>query len=231
MSQSVKTAVATAALVFGLLAHTDIAEAQRGGFGGRGGGFGGGGFGGGGFGGGGFGGFRGGGFGGGLGGFRGGGFGGGFRGAVLPGGGFRGGWGGGGWRGPGWGGGWRGGGWGRPVVGGWGGGWGWRRPWARSYWPWYGAGLIGAGYGLGWGSSYYSNIGYGGCYQLRNVWTNWGWRPPVGERLLQRLGRRLGWLEHRLGLVSRSLRVNFDDTRALPVSGGRFCIGRGAGDV
>ncbi|MFA6205958.1 MAG: hypothetical protein WC689_07080, partial [Methylocystis sp.] len=74
--------------------------------------------------------------------------------------------------GAGWGGGWRGG-WGRPVVG----GWGWRRPWARSYWPWYGAGLIGAGYGLGWGSSYYSNIGYGGCYQLRNVWTNWGWRP------------------------------------------------------
>ena len=36
----------------------------------------------------------------------------------------------------------------------------------------YGAGLIGAG----WGWPYYSNISYNSCYQLRTVWTNWGWR-------------------------------------------------------
>ena len=40
----------------------------------------------------------------------------------------------------------------------------------------YGAGLIGAGYGWGWGWPYYNSVAYSGCYQLRTVWTNWGWR-------------------------------------------------------
>lgn len=145
-------AVATAALLGGLVATTEVAQAQFHG----GANFGGGGFRGGGFGGG---------FGhGGFGGFRGGIASGGWRGANF--GGFRGGWGG-GWGGRHWGGGW---GYNRP----------WRPYYRRAYWgggwPWYGAGLVGAG--LGWGWPYYFNAGYYGdsCYRLRRVWTSWGWR-------------------------------------------------------
>ncbi len=185
MSQSIKTAAATAALLVGLLAHTEVADAQwgelrrwfrrlpRGGFGG----------------------FRGGGFGGGL--ALGAAAGAAAGAAQVGAGGLGGGWGRpgvGGWRG-GWGGGWRGA------------GWGWRRPWAGYYrpwrraWPWYGAGLIGAG----WGWPYYSNIGYNSCYQLRTVWTNWGWRRQwVNVCWDGYSGGWSGWLG-RLGLVSPRL--------------------------
>lgn len=124
MSKSIKTAAATAVLLIGLTAHSEVAEAQR------------------------------------WDGWHGFGWGGGgFRGAVLPGVGWRGGWGG------------DGGGWGRPA--GWGRPWGWSyyRPWRR---PWYGPGVIGAG--AGWGWPYYSNVASDSCYQLRPVWTYWGWR-------------------------------------------------------
>jgi hypothetical protein len=157
-----KAVAATAALLIGLLAPTGATDAQTGMAGG--GGFRGGG--------GGFGGFRGGGFGGG-GGLVGGGWRGGGLGSVTTGMGF------GGWRGGGWG--------GRHWGGGWGGHhWGHYRPWAyhrpfyrRAYWggwPWYGAGFAGASWGYG-GWPYYSNVGYySGCYRLRRVWTDWGWR-------------------------------------------------------
>jgi hypothetical protein len=82
--------------------------------------------------------------------------GGGFHGAILPGVGWAGRWGG------------RGG-WGRPV--------GWGQPWGWSYYrtdlPAYSPGY-GAGYGWGWPS--YATAGYGDCYQIRRVWTHWGWR-------------------------------------------------------
>ncbi len=233
MSQSIKTAVATAALVIGLLAHTDIAEAQRGGFGGRGGGFGGGGFGGGGFGGFRGGGFGGGGFGGGLGGFRGGGFGGGFRGAVLPGGGFRGGWGGGGWRGPGWGGGWRG--------AGWGGGWARRlgqacgRRLGRRLGlatpvgafllavVWRGPDRSGIRLGLGFVLLFQ--------HRLRRLLSasqrvdQLGLAAPVGERLLRGWGGGWGGWNTGWGWVELSASRQLLTPSALPISGGRFCIG------
>ncbi len=217
--QGLKIATATAALMIGLLAHTGAADAQAQ-----------------------------------AGGFRGGGdseaavsvaadgaaadCGGGWRGAQF------GGWRGGvvGWRGGGWGG-VLGGGWGgRHWGGGWG-GWGGRhvgyyRPWRRAYWggwPWYGAGLAGAGLGYGW--PYYSNVGYYGgdsCYRLRRVWTNWGWRRQwvnvcdgwgYGERLrrmgrIRRMGRRMG-----LGLVSPAFPRSVT-TSALPVREGVFAFAR-----
>ena len=163
----------------------DVASAQRGGGGMRGGGMG---FHGGGMGGG----FRGGGMGGGFrggaigGGFRGGAIGGGFRGAAI-GPGFRGGIGGGGFRGAAIGG-FRGdairGGFGRvgiaglgfrgPVVGrgvrvaGFrGGGWGWRRGWGGWGWP-----LAGLGLGLGYyGYPYYSSYYSDPC----TVWDGYSW--------------------------------------------------------
>jgi hypothetical protein len=82
--------------------------------------------------------------------------GGGFRGAVLPGVGWAGRWGGRG--GP-----------GRPV--------GWGQPWGWSYYrtdlPAYSPGY---GAGNGWGWPGYANAAYGDCYQIRRVWTHWGWR-------------------------------------------------------
>jgi hypothetical protein len=72
-------------------------------------------------------------------------------------GGFHAGFAGGGWRGGGWGGGWRGGGWG------------------------WGPAAVGLGVGLGiasaaaWGPGW-GYAGAGGCTQLQQVWTGWGWR-------------------------------------------------------
>ncbi|MBG0798904.1 hypothetical protein IYX23_14645 [Methylocystis sp. L43] len=123
MSNVIKAAAATGALLIGLIAHSGASQAQR------------------------------------WDGWHGFGWGGGgFRGAVLPGVGWAGRWGG------------RGG-WGRPV--------GWGQPWGWSYYrtdlpaysPGYGAGV---GSGGGWPS--YANAGYGDCYQIRRVWTHWGWR-------------------------------------------------------
>ena len=123
-----------------------------------------------------------------------------------------------------------GGGWGGRHWGGDGGGWGSRHwgyhhPWHRAYWggwPWYGAGLIGAGW------PYYPNVGYYGdsCYRLRRVWTDWGWRRQwvnvcdgwgySGLGRLRRLGRRLG-----LGLVNLAFPRTLT-TSALPVRDKRF---------
>ncbi|MGJ0504403.1 MAG: hypothetical protein ACR65X_11830 [Methylocystis sp.] len=77
--------------------------------------------------------------------------GGGFRGAALPGVGWAGRWGG------------RGGS-GHPA--------GWGQPWGWSY---YRTGLPARG-GSGGDGPFYSNVGDGGCRQLRRTRTQWGWR-------------------------------------------------------
>ena len=99
----------------------------------------------------------------------------------------------GGWRG-GWGGGWRGA------------GWGWRRPWAGYYrpwrraWPWYGAGLIGAGWGLALLQHRLQQL-----LPASHPVDQLGLAASMGERLLGWLQRRLERRLGRLGLVSPRL--------------------------